>query len=154
MSERRAGRNNGIAIGLAIGFIISGLFGWFNSAYMYGTLSSIFEGFGVNPSGHYVFRDLNYAISTYQTIAVAGAIVLLIGVLLEMKPGFSGSSGNRLAGALWGGGGALALLSLQNLFLYMRISEFLYLEFFVAEGSIGVLLLVVGMIAYLRKKPP
>lgn len=120
---------------------------------MYGTLSSIFEGFGVDPSSHYVFRDLNYAISTYQTIAVAGVIVLLIGVLLEMKPGFSGSSGNRLAGALWGGGGALALLSLQNLFLYMRISEFLYLEFFITIGSIGVLLLVLGTIVYLLKKP-
>jgi hypothetical protein len=88
---------------------------------------------------------------------VAGVTVLLIGVLLERKPGlwgFSGSSGNRLAGALWGGGGALALLSLQNLFLYMRISEFLYLESFVTIGSIGVLLLILGTIAYFRKKPP
>jgi hypothetical protein len=64
VSERRAGRNNGIAIGLAIAFIITGLFGWFDATYMYSTLSSIFEGFGVDPSSHYVFRDLNYAIAT------------------------------------------------------------------------------------------
>jgi hypothetical protein len=90
VSERRVAWTSGIAIGLAIALILLGLFGWSNAAYMYATLGSIFEGFGLEPRRHYVFRDLDWLISGYQAITVAGVVVLLLGVLFERQPGLWG----------------------------------------------------------------
>jgi hypothetical protein len=156
VSERKAGRKNGIAIGLAIGAILLGLLGWSNAALMYGTLYPIFEDSGLDPSSHFVFRNLNLLISSYQAITVIGAALLVLGILFEWKPGLWGFSGddtrNRWASGMLGGGGALAGISLMYLFYYLRAMDYLYLQFFVTCASIGLILIVLGIVLYRRKK--
>ena len=156
MSERKAGRKNGIAIGLAIGIALLGLFGWTNVSFTYDSLYPIFEEFGLDPKTHFVFRNMNFLIASYQALTVIGVALLFLGLLFEWKPGLWGFSGggnrNRWAGGMLGGGGALAGLSLVFLFLYIRVVEYIDLEFFVACASIGLLLIALGLGIYERKK--
>lgn len=154
MSEQKIHRNRGIVIGLGIALILLGSFGWFSVSSLYGILWRIFVEVGLDPSRHYLFRTLNMLISGYMTFSVAGVVALILGVFSDRKRVLNGlfePSRNPLVGAVWGGGGVLAIISLQNLLYYLLVSDQIYLKFSIVEGSIGIFLIILGIIAKKRK---
>jgi hypothetical protein len=166
VSENKIHRNSGILIGLGIGLVFAGFLALFSVIFLYGTLSNIFVDAGIDPNQQYLFGQLDWQIAGYAEIIVVGVAVLIPGILFERKGllrGLFEPAGNRLAGSLWGAGGFLSVLSLGNLFYYMLISNplyymhvysQLYLEFFIVEGSIGIILIILGIVANRRKTQP
>jgi hypothetical protein len=166
VSENKIHRNSGIAIGLALGIILVGFLALISVIFLYGALGNIFVEVGIDPNQQYLFGQLYMQISWYTALIVAGVAVLIAGVLFERKGVFKGlfePTGNRLAGAFWGAGGVLAIDSLQNLFYsllisnplyYMHADSQLYLEFFIVVGSIGTLLIILGVIANKHRTQP
>jgi hypothetical protein len=156
MPESRRQLSNGIVIGLGIGLVLLGSLGWLYVNYTYGTLKNFFLANGYDPSGYYLFRDLIDQIAVYLMLMVTGGVVLLWGALMSKSRAFreffsSMGPHARLGNGLAGAGGALALVSMRSLFLYILASDYLELEFFIAYFLAGVFLLACGILTLRRK---
>jgi hypothetical protein len=116
----------GFLIGIGVVFVAIGLAGWTSFGYSYITL-----------------RDAWLA-SDFLGMVSVGFFSLIIGLLLLIRRPVNflnlKSPNASLVGALGGGGGALALISLQNLFYFLLSQDYFGLELFAAEVSIGLFL--------------
>ncbi len=154
--ERRLQLSNGILIGLGIALILIGSLGWFSVSYTYETLKKFFLANGYDLNSYYLFSELTNLIAIHLALMVTGAVALLWGALLlksrAARELFSSKGPHaRLGSYLIGGGEALALSSMQPLFLYIISSDHLQLKFFIAFFLVGVFLSACGILALRRK---
>jgi len=99
----------------------------------------------VDPLGYFprTLRDARLASDFLEMVSV-GSFSLILGLLILIKRPVNSldlkSPNTNLVGALGGGGGALALISLQNLFYFLFSQDYFGLELFGIEVSIGLFL--------------
>ncbi len=150
--ERRLQFGKGIVIGLGLSLTLIGLFGWLSTSRTYETLKNIFLASGIDPNSYYLFIDLIDVIALYLMLMTTGMVALILGFMPKLPRIFYTQGPHaRLGNGLIGGGGALAFFSLRSFFVYMLSSDFFELEFFTAMFSVGILLIVFGILALRRK---
>jgi hypothetical protein len=131
MSRPKIALIMGVLMGIGIGAVAIGLNQWASIAYSYRTL-----------------RDERLA-SLYLDLVSIGVFSLIMGLLAIKYPYPFGllnskSPNAKLVGGLIGGGGTIALLSLQNLFYFLPSQDYFSLELFAAEVSIGLFLVLLA----------
>jgi hypothetical protein len=146
MSDRRFQLVSGITIGLGAGLILVGFFGWSSTNMM-------IERFDSNS---YLFRRLIDLMAIYLALISSGVYGLLSGILMlrsNVVRRLLCSKGPyyRLGGGLMGGGGALALISLRSLFVYIFTSEYFELRLFFVFFTVGVPMFACGIFALSRR---
>lgn len=130
----RSGR--GLLIGIGVASVSIGLAGWTPFGYSPGTL-----------------RDARLASDFLKMVSV-GFFNLIVGLLILIKLPVNfldlKSPNTNLVGALGGSGGALALISLQNLFYFLFSQDYFGLELFGIEVSIGLFLVLLAAVVNRR----
>jgi hypothetical protein len=152
--ERRLQRDSGIIIGLGAGLVLTGFLGWLSVNNTYGTLKNFFSAGGLD-TNYYLFNRLADQMAIYLSLMSIGGYALLLGALIlksrAAKRLFYGKGPHyRLGGGLVGGGGALALVSTRNLFVYILTSDYLELQLFFVLFLAGVFLLACGLFTLSR----
>jgi hypothetical protein len=126
----------GVLLGIGVGAVAIGLDQWASMGYSYRT-----------------HGDARLASISLDLVSI-GFFSLIMGLLAIRFPlGFlnSRSPNAKLVGALIGGGGTIALLSLQNLFYFLLSQDYFSLELIAAEISIGLFLLLLAAVVYRRR---
>ena len=155
--DRRLQLSNGLILGLGIGLILIGFVGWLSVNSTYGALEKFFLAGGLDPNSYYLFNRLIDQMAIYLTLMSIGAYALLCGALILRSRAarslfYSKGPHYRLGGGLMGGGGALALSSMNFLFKYILTSDYFELQFFFAFFLVGIFLLACGILALSRGK--
>jgi hypothetical protein len=151
--ERKLQLGKGIVIGLGIALTLIGLLGWLSASRTYETLKNFFFASGIDPNSYYLFNDLIDLIAIYLTLMTTGIVALILGGFMPKPPRIFYSQGPHahLGNGLIGGGGGLAFFSLRSFFVYILSLEFFELQSFMVMFSVGVLLIVFGILVLRRK---
>lgn len=160
--ENKFQRESGIIIGIGVGFLMIGSLGTLVSHQTYSGAARFLTSNGVDIN-NYFMRDMLELTAIYLTVIVWGVLAVVIGLLALRSQFFRDITLNkgpywRLGGGLVGAGGALALGSFRNLFNYLlathpspRINA-LELQFFVTFFLVGIILMILGFLAWRKKK--
>jgi hypothetical protein len=159
--ETKFQRSGGLVIGMGLGLLMIGGMGALFSYLTYGDVARVFGSAGVG-ADNWVLTQILDQTAIYLTILVAGVYAVVFGAVALRSRLLREVSVNkgpyyRLSGALMGGGGALALCSFRNLFVYLLAAHdprinFLNLQFFIVLFAIGTTLITIGIVAWTRKK--
>lgn len=159
--ENKFQRNGGLIIGIGLGVLMIGSIGAQLSYQSYSEVARLISYTSVSPD-NYVLRHMLELTAVFLSITVTGVFAAVSGFLI-LRSNFSReitlNKGPywRLGGGLIGGGGALALGSFHNLFSYLlainnpRIN-YLNLQLFVVFFLIGTSLIILGVLAWRKKK--
>jgi len=156
-------RSNGLVIGLGLGLLFIGLGGALINSSAFSEVKTFFSYTGVDPN-NYLYRNLIDGIAVFLTIAVAGALLSLFGVMSMKSQSFRDLYLNkkpfkRLGNFLFGLGIGSTAISFHSLFTFLLAPNDsvlnhnnFQLELFTVLLLIGVLLTITGMMIWRLKK--
>jgi hypothetical protein len=149
--EPRLQLSKGIVIGLGLALVLIGFAGYLYASRTYETLKDFFIESGLD-TNYYLFNDLVNEMAAFLALTTAGAIALVLGgIMLKRRRSSRQGPHDHAAGGLIGGGGALALGSLQPFFRYILTSDFFMLELSAGLLLAGLIVIVSGVWAWTRK---
>jgi hypothetical protein len=121
--ETRFQRSNGIIVGLGVGLLLIGLCGAFMTSSVFNEAKSFFSYTGVDPN-NYLYRHIIDGIAIFLTVAVAGALMALLGGISLKSQIFRNMFLNytplkRLGNFFFGAGIGFTAISFHSLFTFL-----------------------------------
>lgn len=139
--ESKFQRNYGLLIGLGLGLLLLGLFGVFFANQNYNDVARYVNYQGTR-NGNWLFRDLTRQIAIFCSVFVMGVIGTFLGWLKLRSKSARQELLHKypIRSGMIGGGGALAFISLQYLFMYLLTGDSFQLWLFFPAFIVGVVL--------------